>query len=191
MTKAISRLVYFLLLGFVLILLQGLLRQLLPHALAAYVPNLVLLVVLYLALFEIGVAGALTSFFLGLLLDVSSGLLLGPWAGACIFLFAGVSSVAKRIYADSTLVVMLAGATGSLLASCLYWILLSYVPGPMQLRSLWDGAVTNLLVQVVVAGMFAPSIFSFVKRMLRYLPDGEITVASSNDLLGYSVRRSR
>ena len=116
-----KRLILLLLVSLVLMLLQAtLLKAFLP---ASLVPNLVTSIVVFLAFYEVTPAGAMFAFLVGLELDLFSGILLGPWAGAYTVVFILVSLLSQRIFVESSLAAGVAVMGSNFLVNIIYTVL--------------------------------------------------------------------
>lgn len=155
----LRRFFLFLFLGFIAILVQGtFLRSLFPGYL---VPNLLIVLLVYLGFYESNALGAVLAFLLGLQLDLCSELLLGPWAGSFVVVFCVLTLLSQRIFVESILVVFLACGLASLFCSLLYLSLIyEFKPVGSQVWSL-------LLTEAVLTGAVGPLVFYPLRRGLR------------------------
>lgn len=123
-------------------------------------PDFILILVLWVALFNEERAALLGCFFLGLLSDFASGLYLGPQALGAVVACMLVQGFSKHVYADRFFSI----ATVSFLASLVKQItarvlVLSYV----GFSSFSEMSIYILLGQALLTAMFAPV---FLKLML-------------------------
>lgn len=139
------------------VLLQStVLRSFLPSYL---VPSLGVLLALYLALNQVSIGGALVVFGIGVLFDISSGLVIGPWAAAFVVIYGLVSSVHQHLFADSSLVVAIVAGATTAIANLVYTILmLDVAPPPEQVALLLFG-------QAIATGLAAPPAFMLLERV--------------------------
>lgn len=152
-----------LLLGLAAILIQGCVFKIL--AADILVPNLVLLVVVYLAFLEPSTGGAFLAFILGLEFDLASGVLLGPWAGAFVLVYGLLVVLLERVLADSPVVIPLAALFGSLVGTITYLLLFFELDLEPVGGQLWRVCKVTLLT-----ALLAPLAF----RILQYvLPSGD------------------
>ena len=79
-------------------------------------PQGLLVCVVFLAFYEFSIAGVFLAFVLGLLLDMSSGIALGPWAGAYTLIYAVFAFLSQRLFVESRVVAMVVVAGATLLA---------------------------------------------------------------------------
>jgi rod shape-determining protein MreD len=154
-----ARALLFCFLGLVAILIQGiLLRFGLPDFL---LPQLVLVLVIYLGFNEISVVGAFVAFCLGLLLDFSSALLLGPWAGALVTVYGVLAVLSSRLFIESPLVAAFISFWASIAVSLIY-MMLGY-----EYRTLvWDD-LYRIVGQAVCTAVIAPILLGSLGRRLK------------------------
>lgn len=153
-----QRMLVVLLMGLAAIALQGtLLKSLLPEYL---MPNLILIIVVFLGLHEVSIFGLLLVFALGLLLDLSSGVLLGPWSGAFVVVFLLLALLAQHIFLDSLLTIVLGVFFASLVSDVIYLILIyKFQPATQQVASSsLLGALTTVLA--------GPPLFGALRRLI-------------------------
>jgi|688.fasta_scaffold06265_6 rod shape-determining protein MreD len=111
----------FLIFGFVALVLQGALSQLgLP---VVVLPQLMLLVVIGAAFSGSSVPGVISAFLLGILLDLSSAVLVGPWAGAFVAVYAGLALVSQRLFLESGLVAAFVAFVAAIVAGTFFALL--------------------------------------------------------------------
>jgi rod shape-determining protein MreD len=154
----------FLAVGFVLVLLQTTLMHLLP--LGPFVPDLALVLCVYLGLNHPSIGGVVGSFMLGYSVDVFSSPVLGLncLAMSLVFLTAYLSS--RCIWVNSPLlsapVVFLASWVkgGSLMA---VWTLFLAMDG------LGAGGLKYAFVDALLAALLAPLIFTILRRGQSYV----------------------
>jgi rod shape-determining protein MreD len=149
-----ARALIFCVLGLVAVLIQGsLLRFGLPDAL---LPQLVLVLVIYLGFNEISVPGAFVAFVLGLLLDFSSALLLGPWAGALVTVYGVLAVLSSRLFIESPLVAAFISFWASIAGNVMY-MMLGYEYRTLAWEDLYriggQGLCTALLAPVMLGLM--------------------------------------
>ena len=154
----------FLAAGFVLVLLQTTLLHLVPFK--PYVPDLALVLCVYLGLNHPTVGAVVGTFMLGYSVDVFSSPVLGlnAFAFSLVFITAYLSS--RAIWVHSQL----------LSASVVF--LASWVKGA-SLMLIWAtlltmdryglGSVKYILVDAVLAAVLAPALFALLKRGQNYL----------------------
>jgi hypothetical protein len=134
--------------GCVAILLQaGLAQAGLPGYL---LPQLALLVVIQAAFLEHGIQGVVASFLVGLALDFSSALLVGPWAGAFVIVYAGLTILSRGLFVESPLVTVLAAFFSTVAANCFFSVL-----SPNSDLSV-VGHLLHILSQAAVTAACAP-----------------------------------
>lgn len=123
------------------------------------VPDLILVLVVYLGLRYQTVGGATGAFLLGYFLDTFSGTVLGMNAFAMTAAYVAVYLVGRRLWTDGGLPVM--GLV--FFAACVRELamvfagMLAETPGPV-----WEHVVRYGLLEAVVAALVAPLVFGFV-----------------------------
>ena len=97
---------------------QGMLGHLgLPSAL---MPQFVIVMVVALSFSEVNSFGCLMSFAIGLLLDFSSAVLIGPWAGSCVVVFCALAMLSQRLFIDSGIAAMVITFSSVVVANVLF-----------------------------------------------------------------------
>ena len=126
------------------------------HLATPFKPDLLLIIMVYLALRSSFELGAPLAWLLGLLKDVFSGLYLGLNAFSFLLVFLVIKSVADRLYAESGLlfvvtvvVATLVSVTGNLL------LLLMFTQTPGIAYSMIAGFIPHLLVNSFAASLVA------------------------------------
>ena len=89
------------------------------------IPNLCLVIVIFLAVFEVNAMGALLAFLVGILFDLSSGQLLGPWSGALVCVYGIISQGGRKLFLDSWITIAGVTFVASIIAQAVYLFLLS------------------------------------------------------------------
>lgn len=146
-------------LGLICAFIQGALLGQIMHV--SFIPNFLLIIVVYLAFFESSSLGAFLAFVAGLILDITSGVLLGPWATSFVVVFAVFSVLSQRIFVESFLAAFLSVFFASLMASgvCLSLFYGFQVIGPATLKI--------SVMQGFVSGLLAPIGLGFLRHVLR------------------------
>ncbi|HEV7733229.1 MAG TPA: rod shape-determining protein MreD [Candidatus Binatia bacterium] len=125
----------------------------------AVVPNLILVLVVYLGLQQHGVAGAAGAFLLGYFLDTFSGTLLGVNAFALTAVYMAVYLVARTLWTEggfpAMAVVFAAACVHGVAAITITWLIEAGAP-------LWHHALRYGLLEAAVAAIVAPAVFAFV-----------------------------
>lgn len=151
----------FVLLGFVLlcVIAQGLLRHLgLP---ALMIPQSVAVCVVFLAFYDRSALGAVMAFTAGLMLDLSSATLLGPWAGACVLVFAALAFLSQRLFVESVVVAMLVTALTAVVVGCVYILL------ALKYQAISGADVMMLVGQAIASALSAPLLIGIMRRLYR------------------------
>jgi rod shape-determining protein MreD len=131
------------------------------------VPNLVLVLAVFVGLKHHGVAGVVGAFALGYALDTFSGTLLGVQAAACMTAYVIAYLISRTLWTEDGLpamiVVFLAAAASALVAHGIVLIVDRAWPG-------WVVVIRHGLVQALLATAATPWLFGFVhweRRVLR------------------------
>jgi len=140
-----------------LLLQTTVLRFVLPDL---FVPNLLVILVVYLSFYRATPFAAVLAFILGLVLDFSSGLVLGPWAASFVIVFCILAILSDRIFVESKLAALLMVFLAAIAADVLYFSLsiefsLSY--GQMLKSALASGLLTSICAWPILP--FLRSIF--------------------------------
>ena len=140
------------------LLIQGaLLRFILPDF---TIPNLVLVLVVFLGFFEASPLGAVLAFVIGLGADLCSGVAIGPTAGAYSAVFGVIVALSARLFVDSALAIGISVFLSSIVGN-LVFLLLGYH------FSLTVGSGASAIVwEAILSAGIAPVLFPFLKRVL-------------------------
>ena len=138
---------------------QGVLAQFgIPSSL---IPQLSLLVVVCVAFSERSVQASVAAFGVGFLTDLSSALLLGPWAGAYVTVYAVLALLSPRLFIESGLVAGFVAFFATVGAGAFYSLV-----SPQSDLTLWQH-VLQLLGQALATALCAPwalGLLSFVSQ---------------------------
>ncbi len=126
---------------------------------AWFMPQGLLVCAVFLAFHEFSVLGVVTAFLLGLLLDMSSGVALGPWAGSYTLVYAVFAFLSQRLFVESRAVAMLVVAAATLLSGGAFLALAS---GNQALA--FDDLLT-LMGQGVASALITAPIFGVLARV--------------------------
>ena len=150
--------------GIFLILLQSTFLHLLPFG--PVVPDLVLVLCVYLGLYHPTVGAAVGSFVLGYSIDVVSSRLLGLNAFAMTLVFLAVYFSSRSIWLHhpivSSLIVLFAALVKGA-ALVLVWVVFLSTDG------FWSGAARYIIMEALLAAALAPLVFSLLRRGESYL----------------------
>lgn len=150
--------------GIFLILVQSTFLHLLPFG--PVVPDLVLVLCVYLGLHHPTMGAALGSFVLGYSIDVVSSRLLGLNAFAMTLVFLSVYFSSRSIWLHhpivSSLIVLLAAVVKGL-ALVLVWTVF------LSTEGFWSGAARYIIMEALLAAALAPLVFSLLRRGESYL----------------------
>jgi rod shape-determining protein MreD len=150
--------------GVVSVLLQTTLLHLLP--IGPIVPDLILVLCVYLGLYHPSVGAALGSFMLGYSVDIVSSPILGLNAFAMSLVFLSVFLISRSIWLQNaivTSVVVLLAAVVKGAALVLVWAVFLSVEG------FWIGAARYIIMEALVAAVLAPMVFALLRRGQNYV----------------------
>lgn len=156
----------FLLVGFLVVLLQTTFLHLLP--LGPIVPDLILVLCVYWGLNHPTVGAVLGSFLLGYSVDVFSSPVLGLNAFAMSLVFLAVYLSSRCIWIHNPLL----SAAVVFFASWIKGAALILV-GSLFLTAegLWIGVLKYIFLEALVAAVLAPGVFSLLRRGQSYLEE--------------------
>ncbi len=107
-----------LLFSILILLIQGeILKPLLP---IIFMPNIFLIGVIFLSFYEINLLGPILSFILGIVLDISSGELLGPWAASFVIIYTIFTMCSGRVFIDTLTSLIILSIISSILCDLIY-----------------------------------------------------------------------
>lgn len=143
--------------SFLGLVLQGvMLRALLPVYL---IPNFLLIVIVFLGFYEVSVLGVILAFACGLIFDLFSGVLIGPWAGSFVFVYALLALFAQRLFTRSLSTIMLSVFLANVIATAMYFALL------YQFQSIEGRLFSSFLVESISSALIAPIVFALLSRV--------------------------
>lgn len=152
--------------GLLMVLLQTTILQFFP-----VVPDLILVLCVYWGLHHPTVGAVLGAFALGYSVDVVSSPLLGINAFAMSLVFLAVYLSSRSIWLHNHLVSAIVVSLAALVkgvALVLVWALF------LSQESFWMGALRYIIIDAVVAALFAPFVFSMLRRGQLYLERSQI-----------------
>jgi rod shape-determining protein MreD len=145
--------------GICFVLLQSTLLRLLP--LGPIVPDLVLILCVYLGLHHPTVGAAVGSFVLGYSIDVVSSRLLGLNAFAMTLVFLSVYFSSRSIWLHhpvvSSLIVLFAALVKGVTMAIIWAIFLNS-------EGFWLGAAKYVVMEALLAAVVAPFVFKLLER---------------------------
>jgi rod shape-determining protein MreD len=128
---------------------------------APLLPQLVLLLVVYLGFHESSLRTALLVYLLGILLDLSYAVLVGPWAGALVTVYGVLVLLSARLFIESGLVAAFVSGCAVVVAGGVY-LLLGYEYRSVSIDDFWC-----VCGQALVTALVAPLIVGQVVRRLK------------------------
>ena len=138
------------------VLLQTTLLPVLPFGGAA--PDVLLVLCVYLGLYNHTVGGALGAFLLGYFLDAFSGVRLGINAFAFTLVFASVQLVARSIWVQGSLPVIVV----VFVAGCVRGVVMLAILRLAGGAPLWHHVFWYTVVESMAAALTAPAVFAAV-----------------------------
>jgi rod shape-determining protein MreD len=121
-------------------------------------PDLMLVLAVYLGVFHRNVGGALGAFLLGYFLDAFAGTRLGVNALVFTLVFVGVQLVARSIWVQGSLPVMVVVFVAGAVRGLLLLAILTLAGG----TPLWQHVVWYTVVESLAAALVAPAVFAVV-----------------------------
>ena len=154
----------FFLVGIFLLLLQTTLLHLLP--IGPVVPDLILVLCVYLGLYHPSVGAALGSFLLGYSIDIVSSPILGLNAFAMSLVFLSVYFSSRAIWIQNPIVTSLVVLLAALVKGTAV-VLISAVF--LSVEGFWIGAARYIIMEALVAAVLAPLVFALLRRGQNYI----------------------
>jgi rod shape-determining protein MreD len=150
---------YVLGIGLLLVIAQGLLHHL---GLPTWVlPQGLVTCVVFLAFYDCSVLGVATAFLLGILLDLTSATLVGPWAAAFVAVYLGLTFLSQRLFVESPLVAMMVTGVSMMVAGSIYLLL------AFEYQAISGGDLATLLGQALASALVSPLILRALARVGR------------------------
>ena len=126
-------------------------------------PQLILILVFYTGFTIRDVRGLLLSFFLGLLNDFATGLVVGPWAGAYTVVYTLLALISQGVFTEAISTIVVGALVANVVATSTYVLLsFSFTGGS-------SAAVFGVIVESLVTAIVAPVIFAFIRWFFRKL----------------------
>ena len=160
--STLTKFAFILALGIFSVVLQGTLFKVL-FGFNFFVPHLLLIISVLVAFLQPNLFGAFACFFLGLLADFSSVVLIGPWAAAFVVVFLVVSLFSQKLFYDSGFTAFIVVFVMTLLASSIYLGL------ELQFKKIDTSILdlsSSLFLEAFISACFAPLIFPFLGEFL-------------------------
>ena|SRR5262245_11255981 len=154
----------FFLVGIFLLLLQTTLLHLLP--IGPVVPDLILVLCVYLGLYHPSVGAALGSFLLGYSIDIVSSPILGLNAFAMSLVFLSVYFSSRSIWIQNPIVTSLIVLVAALVKGAAV-VLVSVIF--LSVEDFWIGAARYIIMEALVAAVLAPVVFALLRRGQNYV----------------------
>lgn len=123
------------------------------------IPQVIVILLVYLAFDFREVSDFGLAFFIGLSLDFLSGTLLGPWAAAAVAVYAICALLSRSVYADNKLLVALLCFCVVIVAVIVNQLLVAHAP-QMQISS-WNVLMSTTLKEALLTAVLSPIFFMF------------------------------
>ena len=156
----------FLLVGFLVVLLQTTFLHLLP--LGPIVPDLILVLCVYWGLNHPTVGAVLGSFLLGYSVDVFSSPVLGLNAFAMSLVFLAVYLSSRCIWIHNPLLSVAVVFFASWIKGAALILVGSLF---LAAEGIWIGVLKYIFLEALVAAVLAPGVFSLLRRSQSYLEE--------------------
>jgi len=124
-----------------------------------FVPNLLVIFVVYLSFYRVSPAGVIVSFILGLILDFSSGLVLGPWAASFVVVFCTLAVLSDRIFVESHLAALVMVFLATIASDLIYFFL--SIESPLT----YGQMIRSALATALTTAIFAWPVLGFLRRV--------------------------
>ncbi|HEY7219649.1 MAG TPA: rod shape-determining protein MreD [Candidatus Binatia bacterium] len=154
----------FFLVGILVLLLQTTLLHLMPGG--SVIPDLTLVVCVYLGLYHPTVGAALGSFLLGYSVDIVSSRIIGVNAFAMSLVFLSVYFSSRSIWLQNPMVSSLVVLLAALVKGAAL-VLVSVVF--VSVEGFWIGAAWYIIREALLAAVLAPLIFALLRRAENYV----------------------
>lgn len=154
-----AKVLWMFLYALVAIALQGILGHL--GVADRFIPQFLVILVVYLSFSETSAFGCVMSFAVGILLDFSSAVLVGPWAGSFVSIFCGLALLSRRLFIDSGLAAMVITFSAVVVANILFSLFGNEYP-----YLTWEYP-QKVLGQALVTALIAPLVLSLLSRRSR------------------------
>lgn len=151
---------------FAALLIQTTVVPLLPFG--AAMPDLLLVVCVYLGLYFHSPAGAIGAFAIGYVQDSFSGSLLGLNAFAMTAVFVAVYLASRRLWVTNTLSKIVLVFLASLLKTFALMAILGIF---LSLEGIWRTAVTYVFIEAVLAAAIGPLMFALLAHTQQVAPE--------------------
>jgi len=143
--------------GLVAMVIQTTVFPSLPHL--PVMPDLILVLTVYVGLRHHGIGGAMGAFLLGYFLDTFSGTVLGANAFALTAVYAGVALVARNLWIEGGLPAMAMVFLGALARQVAATAVTMAVAAPAPI---WQHVLRHGLLDAAAAALVTPPVFGFV-----------------------------
>ena len=141
-----------------LIILASLTLQSTFLSLGLVAPDLILILIVAVSINYQSIPGLLFCFFLGLIVDFSSGVYLGPNTAAYVGVFSFIAAVSKRLFADRIFAILALTFMASILKSLIIHSFLFY----FAKSEIAASVVETILIEAVLTSVFSSILIFFL-----------------------------
>jgi rod shape-determining protein MreD len=125
-----------------------------------YLPNLFVVLVIIVTLAHNNWIGVICIFIIGLFADISSGLLVGPWAAGFLLVYVVLSALADRVFVESLFSRFVVCGLCSALASLAFFAL------SLQVLPSIEDSLQLMLIQTISTALFGPIFFPLIQYVI-------------------------
>ncbi len=148
-----KRIVVFFVAAVIGLWVQGSVMHTIAPSPSALVPDLILILVVYIGLHYKKLLGLFSAFFLGICLDFASGQYVGPCASGMVLAFYSVVTISEKVFAERILALFILTITASFMKSLMYlFMLFIYVKGDYFTLEV----LTHIGLEALFTAIFAP-----------------------------------
>lgn len=155
--KTLTYITVFCLISLISALIQAQLRSLFFDY-QFILPNLPLIITIFLGFFDQKIIGVVLCFLLGIIYDLSLGNIIGPWAGSFVCIHLSFALFAQRIFVHSYSSILFAVLIGTIFSNFIAFIIMRMVQ-ERQMISLME-----LLVESFTTALVAPFLFKLLEK---------------------------
>jgi len=164
-----SHLPFYYIAGFVAVILQ---TALFPNVLPFTIPDLLLILVIYIALNERYLRGSILTFFLGCLSDVFSGNTLGLNCTVYLLAFFAIRTIIDRLNTESSALLLFMVACGTLFQGVVLIFLLTFLA---ETGNAWLLILKHLPIQLISNVIMTAILLSTLQKVQkRFFPRRKI-----------------
>ncbi len=156
------------LLGFLFIFLQS---SFLPGFLPLYlVPNLLFILIIYISFKHKSHFGAFLCFMIGIYLDLSKGIWLGPWAGAFTISFLLIFIFSQKFYFTNFILILGMAFFAVIISNIAYALLTFNLPRArifnLASEPSWNSMFIVLFLEALITALLTPFVLKVFSKFL-------------------------